>query len=308
MRTNIHAVFPAAFSALIRAELNLHARIHDPDPQVRRPVPWNFSGCSYRSSTKSDLHKHAHHDTTDRQKHVIFPLCSKRFYSRGGLTSHVTRFHASENCYKCGQCKYSGRVSHDLRRHHKAVHLKEKPFKCGTCHNATSGKYRLKINEMTAHSNERRFKCDNAKCKYQTNDTYSFKRHLLLHKKDPKRQFPFARTPPECDFRGRYGDKTKVLEKIHAQPADSLTRHIQESRYPDPESSGKTEANHELPNLQISNSFMSNIIPPSVLDATVRQRALKCPICPLKFYTTAKLITRIQHNTKENRFRGQFRS
>ena len=41
------------FSAKYYSAWAEHVRVHDPDPQVRRPYPCSFPGCDFRGSTKA---------------------------------------------------------------------------------------------------------------------------------------------------------------------------------------------------------------------------------------------------------------
>ena len=216
--------FPGcSYSSTYRLAVRQHHReMHSahPDPLLRRPVACTFPGCDYRADFMGGVKNHIRvHHNPDRREEFSCPLCSKKFFTKEGLRGHVNGVHTLERNYKCTECPYYSSYSANLSRHHKTVHEKRKPpvrwFTCQSCYYGAHSKQLLGIHVMTAHTNHRRFHCEQAGCNFKTNYAQGLRKHMLIHERDPERQFPVACSFPGCNYRRRIAGEMTMHERGH---------------------------------------------------------------------------------------------
>ena len=196
-----------------------HVRLHDPDPQVRRPFPCSFPGCDFRGSNKGNVNQHfrARHKE-NRTKGFKCSLCPKAFYSSVSLIEHLSALHTNENFYRCGKCSYLSAYSANMSRHMREKHGTGilKRFECETCGYRANSQSTIRKHTMNMHGTaEKRLKCDKPGCTFKTNFSSGLKRHLLVHGDDLQSQFPFACTFTGCDFRRKIKSEMVQHELQH---------------------------------------------------------------------------------------------
>ena len=215
-----------------------HVRLHDPDPQVRRPFPCNFPGCDFRASQKGNVKKHfrARHKA-NRPREFMCSLCSKAFYSSTSLNGHLNAQHTTESVYSCGKCSYltpySGNMSRHMREKHGVGPMEI--FECEMCGYRANQRCTIRKHMMNVHAGaEKQFKCDKPGCNYETNFSSDLKRHLLVHAEDIQSHFPFACSFPDCDFRRKTNAERVQHGLQHETCKFQLTCKIcSKSGYPD---------------------------------------------------------------------------
>ena len=218
--------------------LKRHRRKHESDPAAQRPYSCKFPDCDYRASTQAniDIHVTRHHEP-NRTKQVSCPMCAKEFYNEDGMKRHIKAFHAREKNHSCDKCGFKALDSYTIKLHRIAVHkegpAREKKFRCELCDFRTYKSAPLRNHLMNAHSDERRFKCDYVACYFKTNNSSSFRRHKLIHEKDPERQFPFGCNFPGCDFRRRTKLEIEKHQELHKTSEFLLSCKLCPNIYPD---------------------------------------------------------------------------
>ena len=81
------------------------------------------------------------------------------------------------------------------------------------------------------------FQCAQPGCNFKTSHSKSFDGHLLIHEKDPERQYPFAYKYSGCDFRRRYKCEMAEHERHHKTSKLRLSCKLCPDRhYPDTKS------------------------------------------------------------------------
>ena len=200
--------------------LNQHVKVHNPDPLIRRPFSCTVPDCCYRLSTASHLKRHIFlHHTPNRSKKFSCTLCSQKFYEASGLKHHIKVRHTNEK-HSCKICNFATHELSSLKSHCSRVHglgeAPEKKFKCESCDYRSTQRHALEVHKRTKHSEIRECHCSSPGCSYSTNYPPGFQKHLLIHEKDPLKQFPFNCTILECDYRSRTITEMRKHERSHA--------------------------------------------------------------------------------------------
>lgn len=231
------------FSTLYSHCLTKHnSRIHhDDDHTTRRPFPCSYSpACPYRAKSVYALNSHLRgRHNPNRVKNFTCPMCPQKFLHESSVRVHVNAIHLNETNYACDKCNFITSKSGDLSRHRAREHegKDKKIFKCELCDYRAKRKQTVERHKLTAHSDERRFVCDQAGCGFKTNTSSSFNAHMLLHEKEPEKQFPFLCSFPNCDYRRRLNQEIKRHERQHETCQIELQCKLcPNMRYPDPKS------------------------------------------------------------------------
>ena len=226
------------YSTTYRPRLKDHLKIHEPDPLKKRPVPCNFSNCTFRAYNSGHMKLHVEHKhNPERKKEHFCPLCSKAFYTRYVVRSHIRSVHTREKTFCCEKCSFRTYRSNKLKTHYMLVHEREgarvKKFKCEFCDYRTDSRYHLDLHQKSIHSSERKLQCDASGCQFKTNFPTALRNHMLIHETEPERRFPFACPFPECDFRRRLRQKLKTHVQNHKSSRRKLKCPSCPNKYPD---------------------------------------------------------------------------
>ena len=226
------------YKTSFRKNLNRHRKIHEPNPLRKRPLPCNFSNCTFRAYNPGHLKIHvATHHNPNRRKEHLCPLCSKAFYTHQVVSSHIRSVHTREKPFRCDKCSFKAHHSTGLTSHRKIVHqdgkFREKKFKCESCDYCTDGRMHLDLHQKSVHSSERKLLCDVSGCQFKTNHAVALRAHRLIHETEPERRFPFACTFPGCDFRRRLRTKLKKHVQNHHSSKKQLRCPFCPNKYPD---------------------------------------------------------------------------
>ena len=198
-----------------------HLQTHDPDPQVRRPFPCKFPKCECRASSAAHLNRHINvRHNPSRAKEFACALCSKTFYTRSIMRTHITAVHTNEQFQSCDICHYEAWHAGSLKHHYERVHRSngergKRKLACPSCHVRTETRRKLDFHQRTVHNGERSLSCKHRGCNYKTNHSTLFQKHLLLHEDDPKKQFPFSCSFPTCDYRVRSKANMNTHKRMH---------------------------------------------------------------------------------------------
>ena len=201
---------------------NHHRRIHGTDPAVSRPFPCSFPTCTYRAALTAELKRHIHvRHNPNRKRQFPCSLCSKEFYDKNGLRTHIHNVHINESKYSCEECNFTTKNRFRLRDHVRVVHVegpgRERKFKCDTCDYRACDTQRLQRHQDIVHNSDRKYSCEEPGCVFRTNFLYYFKEHRTIHEDDPKKKFPFSCSFPSCNFRRRVRYEMTTHEKRHAR-------------------------------------------------------------------------------------------
>ena len=94
------------FAAKVKVDLNRHLKLHETDPELRKPYRCASKGCEYRAATKTGWSTHVkRRHTLDWTRYFPCPFCSSTFYEKSDLNVHI-QGHVKEKSFSCHRCNF----------------------------------------------------------------------------------------------------------------------------------------------------------------------------------------------------------
>jgi KRAB domain-containing zinc finger protein len=156
------------------------------------------------------LHVIIHLKSENRPKNLECDFCSKLFYTKSHLRTHMmTRHVIKERLFKCNQCLYSAKIKYCLARH---MTTHNKHFKCTKCDQVFSQKHYLAVH-LKRHELPEEFVCH---CKKTFKSSGALNYHKIkLHKEKPTEDRAFK--CKTCDYAGTTTIAIKRHQATHVK-------------------------------------------------------------------------------------------
>ncbi|KAM9851158.1 zinc finger protein 142 [Aulostomus maculatus] len=211
--------------------LKIHMKTHNMAPDSE-PVACFLDGCSFQSSIRKELLRHAakvhgvkavecrHHacgaifpDEKDMEAHYRTHLayhcshCSFFCSNKTVFLQHQRHGHPGSDELRCDFCTFITFNPVEFEQHIGHLHANEKIHRCSQCSYVTSHKRGLK-RHMLMHSGEKPHKC--SLCEFRCRDESYLSKHMLTHSDD--KNFMCA----ECGYVTKWKHYLNVHMRKHA--------------------------------------------------------------------------------------------
>ena len=110
--------------------LKKHQKVHETNPEVKKPYSCSVDGCNYRATEKHAIAGHIRtRHTPGRTKDSQCPLCPLKFYSLSELKVRIPRL-TKEDKFACSKCNFKTLIKSSLERHVRWLHDQTKELRC----------------------------------------------------------------------------------------------------------------------------------------------------------------------------------
>ncbi|KAM7380860.1 hypothetical protein PAMP_004130 [Pampus punctatissimus] len=173
-------------SRLLKAHMKTHNILPDSEPVV-----CFYEGCSFQSSLRKELLKHAADSHGLKPVGCRYHACAAIFQDDKDMEAHY-RTHLA---YHCSQCDFSCSNKTVFLRHQRHGHPGDDKLCCDFCDFVTFNPVEFEKHIGHLHASEKIHRC--SQCSYVTSHKRGLKRHMLMHSGEKPHKCSV------CDFRCR---------------------------------------------------------------------------------------------------------
>ncbi|XP_037646749.1 zinc finger protein 142 isoform X1 [Sebastes umbrosus] len=173
-------------SRSLKAHMKTHNILSD-----SKPVACFQEGCSFQSSSRKELLRHAAEEHGVTAVGCRHHACGAVFRSEADMEAHY-RTHLA---YHCSQCDFSCSNKTVFLQHQRHGHPGNDELYCDFCSFVTFNPVEFEQHVGHLHANEKIHRCP--QCSYVTSHKRGLKRHMLMHSGEKPHKCS------QCDFRCR---------------------------------------------------------------------------------------------------------
>ncbi|KAI3356535.1 hypothetical protein L3Q82_017745 [Scortum barcoo] len=162
-----------------------------PPSKASQPVACFQEGCSFQSSLRKELLKHAAEVHGVRAVECRHHACGAIFRSETDMEAH----HRTHLAYHCSQCDFSCSNKSVFLQHQRHGHPGNDKLCCDFCFFVTFNPVEFEQHIGHLHASEKIHRC--SQCSYVTSHKRGLKRHMLMHSGEKPHKCSL------CDFRCR---------------------------------------------------------------------------------------------------------
>uniref|UniRef100_A0A1A7X5V9 Zinc finger protein 142 n=1 Tax=Iconisemion striatum TaxID=60296 RepID=A0A1A7X5V9_9TELE len=170
--------------------LKAHMKTHNV-PSDNTPLACFQEGCSFQSSVRRDLLKHASEVHKIKAAECRHHACGAVFRSQEDMEAHY-RTHLA---YHCSDCRFTCSNKSLFLQHQRLGHSGNEKLCCGFCPFVTFNPVEFEQHVGHLHANEKIHRC--SQCSFVTSHKRGLKRHVLMHSSEKPHKCSL------CDFRCR---------------------------------------------------------------------------------------------------------
>ncbi|KAM6935074.1 zinc finger protein 142 [Xenentodon cancila] len=170
--------------------LKAHMKVHNIQPDSE-PLACFQEGCSFQSSLRKDLVKHAAQVHGIKAVECRHHACGAIFQSETDMEAHYRKHLA----YHCSECDFSCSNKTVFLQHQRHGHPGNDKLSCDFCSFVTFNPVEFEQHIGHLHANEKIHCC--SQCSYVTSHKRGLKRHALMHSGEKPHKCNL------CDFRCR---------------------------------------------------------------------------------------------------------
>jgi uncharacterized C2H2 Zn-finger protein len=123
-----------------------------------------------------------------KRKSLQCPLCPKKFYQRGHLSTHISAVHEDKKPFECERCAKCFKEKSKLNRHIAGVHEPRKDkdnLKCHICSKIFTQSSHVLTHISAVHKNRREFECPVCQMTFKENGKLTRHTNVVHENKKP---------------------------------------------------------------------------------------------------------------------------